>query len=100
MTTLLFDPKDLHAGVDTNMLSCISGVLVWRGMPLETLIDQCFGNIGDPSKGRQMPIHYGSRDFNYVTISSTVGTQTPHGEIGLYVTLRGRAQLTLWWGRG
>eukprot|EP00898_Chlorokybus_atmophyticus_P003796 jgi/Chlat1/4417/Chrsp29S04624 len=54
-----------------------TGVLLWRGFTLQQCADQCFGNSRDPSKGRQMPIHYGSRDFNFMTISSPLATQIP-----------------------
>lgn len=50
-----------------------AGVLVWRGFTIEQFIDQCYGNVGDKGKGRQMPVHYGSRDLNFVTISSPLG---------------------------
>lgn len=50
-----------------------AGVLVWRGFTTEQFIDQCYGNVGDESKGRHMPIHYGSRELNFVTISSPLG---------------------------
>ena len=40
-------------------------------------MNQCYGNELDICKGRQMPVHYGSRQFNYVTISSPLGTQIP-----------------------
>jgi len=53
------------------------GVLLWRGFKVQQCIDQCYGNIGDLGKGRQMPIHYGSRELNFVTISSTLATQMP-----------------------
>ncbi|KAI3697245.1 hypothetical protein L6452_30121 [Arctium lappa] len=53
------------------------GVLLWRGFALQDFADQLFGNKNDNGKGRQMPIHYGSRKHNYVTVSSTVGTQIP-----------------------
>lgn len=50
-----------------------AGVLVWRGFTIEQFIDQCYGNVGDKGKGRQMPVHYGSKDLNFVTISSPLG---------------------------
>jgi 2-oxoisovalerate dehydrogenase E1 component alpha subunit len=39
---------------------------------------QCFGNNLDIGKGRQMPVHYGSRELNFHTISSPLATQLPH----------------------
>lgn len=50
-----------------------AGVLVWRGFSIEQFIDQCYGNSGDIGKGKQMPAHYGSKDLNFVTISSPLG---------------------------
>lgn len=50
-----------------------AGVLVWRGFTTEQFIDQCYGNVDDKGKGRHMPVHYGSRELNYVTISSPLG---------------------------
>lgn len=50
-----------------------AGLLIWRGYTLEQFIDQCYGNVDDTGKGRQMPVHYGSRDLNLVTISSPLG---------------------------
>lgn len=43
------------------------GLLMWRGFTLEQFTDQCFSNVKDLGKGRQMPIHYGSRALNYHT---------------------------------
>jgi pyruvate dehydrogenase E1 component alpha subunit len=51
------------------------GVALVRGVPVGRLLDQFIGNAGDPGKGRQMPNHYGYRDYNFVTASSPVGTQ-------------------------
>lgn len=50
-----------------------AGVLIWRGYTIEQLIDQCYGNVDDKGKGRQMPVHYGSKELNFVTISSPLG---------------------------
>jgi 2-oxoisovalerate dehydrogenase E1 component alpha subunit len=54
-----------------------AGLLMWRGFTLNQFTDQCFSNCKDLGKGRQMPIHYGSRALNYQTISSPLGTQIP-----------------------
>lgn len=53
------------------------GVLLWRGFGIQEAVDQCFSNVGDKGKGRQMPIHYGSRRLHFQTISSPLGTQIP-----------------------
>jgi len=47
-----------------------AGVLVWRGFRIDQFIDQCYGNTDDLGRGKQMPVHYGSRELNFVTISS------------------------------
>jgi hypothetical protein len=36
---------------------------------------KCVSNSKDPGKGRQMPVHYGSAELNFHTISSPLGTQ-------------------------
>jgi 2-oxoisovalerate dehydrogenase E1 component alpha subunit len=54
-----------------------AGALMWRGFTSQQFADQCFSNQGDLGKGRQMPVHYGSRALNYQTISSPLGTQLP-----------------------
>uniref|UniRef100_A0A7S4NL75 2-oxoisovalerate dehydrogenase subunit alpha n=1 Tax=Paramoeba aestuarina TaxID=180227 RepID=A0A7S4NL75_9EUKA len=55
-----------------------SGALLYRGYPVEKMIAQCIGSVGDRACGRQMPIHYGSKEHNFHTISSPVGTQLTH----------------------
>jgi TPP-dependent pyruvate/acetoin dehydrogenase alpha subunit len=52
---------------------------LWRGFTLDQFMNQCYGNCEDVGKGRQMPVHYGSKDLNFVTISSTLATQMPQG---------------------
>lgn len=53
------------------------GVLMFRGFSLENFMNQLFSNEKDLGKGRQMPIHYGSKALNCMTVSSTLATQIP-----------------------
>jgi len=53
------------------------GALMFRGFKLEDFMNQMFSNEKDLGKGRQMPIHYGSNELNYMTVSSPLGTQIP-----------------------
>lgn len=63
------------------------GVLMYRGYTYDQFCNQCCSNALDPAKGRQMPIHYGSKDHNYHTISSPLATQLPHA-VGAAYTLK------------
>jgi len=49
----------------------------YRGFSTEQFMNQLFSNEKDLGKGRQMPIHYGSAELNYQTISSPLATQIP-----------------------
>lgn len=54
------------------------GVLLWRGFGIDDVMAQCFGHEGDTSgKGRQMPVHFGSPEHHFHTISSPLATQIP-----------------------
>lgn len=53
------------------------GALRYRGFSTEQFMHQMLSNSKDLGKGRQMPIHYGSRALNYMTISSPLATQIP-----------------------
>lgn len=53
------------------------GALVYRGYTTEQFMNQMFSNELDPNKGRQMPIHYGDKALNFMTVSSPLGTQIP-----------------------
>ena len=69
-------PKDLVYGQYRE-----AGVLMYRGFSLDGFMNQCYGNSADGGKGKQMPVHYGSKEFNFVTISSPLGTQLPQGDL-------------------
>ncbi|KAL8243298.1 hypothetical protein R6Q59_009556 [Mikania micrantha] len=63
------------------------GVLLWRGFTVQDFANQCFGNNAGHGKGRQMPIHYGSKNLNYVTLSSPLTTQLPQA-VGIAYSLK------------
>ncbi|KAJ1497783.1 hypothetical protein HMI56_005403 [Coelomomyces lativittatus] len=54
-----------------------AGVLLYRGFQLSDFMHQCFSNHCDLGKGRQMPVHYGSKALSFQTISSPLATQLP-----------------------
>lgn len=82
------NPKDLVFGQYRE-----AGVLMWRGFTLDQFMDQCYGNIGDLGLGRQMPVHYGSKDLSFVTISSTLATQMPQATGAAYAFKRAQNDL-------
>lgn len=66
------------------------GILLLRGVPIESIVCEWFGNSGDTSKGRQMPVHYSFRQANFVSISSPIGTQLTHAAgAGMAARIRG-----------
>jgi 2-oxoisovalerate dehydrogenase E1 component alpha subunit len=65
-----------------------AGAILWRGFTLDEVADQCFSNELGHGKGRQMPVHYGSRKLNVQTISSPLGTQIPQASGAAYALKR------------
>jgi pyruvate dehydrogenase E1 component alpha subunit len=53
------------------------GAALVRGIPLDQIVAQLYGNEEDTAHGRQMPNHFSSRAVNFVSTSSPVGTQIP-----------------------
>jgi 2-oxoisovalerate dehydrogenase E1 component alpha subunit len=51
------------------------GAALWRGMSLQSYLNNMFGNSLDPAKGRQMPDHYTARSAHFGSVSSPIGTQ-------------------------
>ncbi len=51
------------------------GIPLLKGITMEAMAHQCFGNAQDNTKGRQMPVHYSFRDINFYSISSPLGVQ-------------------------
>lgn len=65
-----------------------AGVFLYRGMTVTEIINQCYGNHEDTGKGRHMPVHYGSKQRNLVTISSPLATQMPQAVGAAYAFKR------------
>ncbi|KAL3874993.1 hypothetical protein ACJMK2_037936 [Sinanodonta woodiana] len=78
-TAAALNPKDLVFGQYRE-----AGVLMWRGFTLDQFMNQCYGSCEDMGKGRQMPVHYGSKDLHFVTISSPLATQMPQASGAAY----------------
>jgi pyruvate dehydrogenase E1 component alpha subunit len=71
------------------------GALLLRGMPLQSYLDNMYGNSNDPVKGRQMPDHYSGRPTLRV-VSSPIGTQiTQAVGFGWAAKMRGENLATL-----
>jgi len=68
--------------------------LLARGLPLASYVDNMFGNVDDPVKGRQMPDHVTARHLRYGSVSSPIGTQLCHA-VGLAYGIKreGRAEV-------
>ena len=47
------------------------GVFQQRGFQLSDFMNQLFANHKDPGKGRNMPVHYGSRALHIVSLLTT-----------------------------
>lgn len=60
------------------------GVFQHRGFTPDDFMAQLFATRDDPGKGRNMPVHYGSRKHNIHTISSPLATQIPQASGAAY----------------
>jgi 2-oxoisovalerate dehydrogenase E1 component alpha subunit len=57
---------------------------------------QLTGNEFDYGKGRQMPVHYGSKDLNIVTVSSPLCTQVPQASgAGYQYRIKGQDRIAV-----
>ncbi|KAI7883149.1 Dehydrogenase, E1 component [Lichtheimia hyalospora FSU 10163] len=77
-------------------------MLLYRGFTMDEMMNQCFSNDLDYGKGRQMPIHYGSKKLNFQTISSPLATQIPQATGAAYALKRSasRACVACFFGEG
>ncbi|KAM0262287.1 hypothetical protein ACHAQJ_001756 [Trichoderma viride] len=55
-----------------------------RGFTTEQFMSQLFANKKDNGRGRNMPVHYGSKELNMHTVSSPLATQLPQASGAAY----------------
>ncbi|KAI9604232.1 hypothetical protein H4Q26_003846 [Puccinia striiformis f. sp. tritici PST-130] len=66
------------------------GVLLWRGCSLDYMMAQCFGSREDESsKGRQMPVHYASKEHHFHSISRAASEGDFHAGVNMASVLGG-----------
>lgn len=82
-SALALDPRDIVYAQYRE-----AGVLLWRGFTIQEACDQIYGNSRGSCKGKQMPVHYGSKQLNFVTISSPLATQIPQAAGTAYAMKR------------
>lgn len=54
------------------------GAAFWRGFSFREVANQLCANSLDPARGRQLPLHIGSRRRHFLYVKSTLATQGPH----------------------
>ncbi|KAF2098323.1 dehydrogenase E1 component [Rhizodiscina lignyota] len=69
-----------------------TGVFQERGFTLDSFMNQLFANKKDLGLGRNMPVHYGSKELNIHSISSPLATQLPHASGAAYALKLQRLQ--------
>ncbi len=87
------DPEDMHFPTYRQQ-----GLLVARGYPLVTMMNQIYSNTGDPLHGRQLPIMYSDRKHGFFSISGNLGTQYPQA-VGwaMASAIKGDSRIAMGW---
>ena len=90
-TIAAFQPQDMVMAQYREQVA-----LRYRGFTTAQFMNQLFSNVEDLGKGRMMPVHYGSRELNIMTISSPLATQIPQAAGYAYgQKLKGKEACTL-----
>jgi 2-oxoisovalerate dehydrogenase E1 component alpha subunit len=53
------------------------GILITRGYPLISMMNQIYSNRADHLKGRQLPIMYSAPEYSFFSVSGNLATQYP-----------------------
>ncbi|MCL6729722.1 thiamine pyrophosphate-dependent enzyme [Sphingomonas hankyongi] len=92
-TAAALDREDMHFPTYRQQ-----GLLVSRGYPLVTMMNQIYSNKGDPLKGRQLPIMYSDKAYGFFSISGNLGTQFPQA-VGwaMGAAIKGDSRIAMGW---
>ncbi|MCO4783510.1 MAG: thiamine pyrophosphate-dependent dehydrogenase E1 component subunit alpha [Candidatus Cloacimonetes bacterium] len=72
------------------------GAIFMKGFTIQEYCDHMLLNVDDTAKGRQMSNHFGKKELNAVTVSSTLATQIPQAAGCAYAQkLRGEDAVTM-----
>src|SRR5215212_2277053 len=92
-TAAALDREDMHFPTYRQQ-----GLLVARGYPLVTMMNQIYSNKADPLKGRQLPIMYSDKAHGFFSISGNLGTQFPQA-VGwaMAAAIKGDSRICMGW---
>ncbi|MDG6995350.1 MAG: pyruvate dehydrogenase (acetyl-transferring) E1 component subunit alpha [Nitrososphaerota archaeon] len=79
-----------------------TGVVILKGIALTKLFAHLMGNKEDLMMGRQMPNHWGFKEFNFVSIASTIAAHLPVA-VGVAMAIKMRRENKIvmsWHGEG
>lgn len=73
-----------------------TGLVATLGVPVAEVIGQALATRADPNRGRQMPAHPGSKEFNVFTAASPIASHVPPA-VGAAISmkLRGTGQVAV-----
>jgi 2-oxoisovalerate dehydrogenase E1 component alpha subunit len=74
------------------------GILIARGYPLVTMMNQIYSNAADPLHGRQLPVMYSDKAHGFFSISGNLTTQYPQA-VGwaMASAIKGDSRIAMGW---
>ncbi|QQP51304.1 2-oxoisovalerate dehydrogenase subunit alpha [Caligus rogercresseyi] len=89
MDKILYDFYMTNYGEEATHVGSAAALDPWtwstRGQTLENIMNQCYSNQLDLGKGKQMPVHYGSKDLNFMPQAAGTAYAFKRAQNGLAV---------------